>query len=44
MSDEYNIVELPALNQLKNLGWTIIDPKDLIPETSKKDSLLNKLF
>jgi type I restriction enzyme R subunit len=36
MSDEYNIVELPALNQLKNLGWTITDPKDLIPETSKE--------
>ena len=37
--DEYNKVELPALTQLQQLGWTYIDGKRLLPETGERSAL-----
>jgi type I restriction enzyme, R subunit len=35
--DEYEKVELPAIEQLKQLGWTYIDGEDLSPEHHSKE-------
>ena len=32
--DEFLKVELPAIEQLQQLGWTYIDGKELSPENS----------
>lgn len=37
--DECEKVELPALTQLQQLGWTYIDGKKLLPEKSERNSL-----
>ena len=46
-SDEYEKVELPALNQLQSLGWVYVEGSALSPEesderTSFKDVVLEK--
>ena len=46
-NDEYDKVELPALNQLKSLGWIYVEGSGLSPEesderTSFKDVVLEK--
>ena len=33
-ADELNLVELPAIEQLKSLGWTYLEGEELSPETS----------
>ena len=33
-ADELNLVELPAIEQLKSLGWTYLAGEELSPETS----------
>lgn len=34
--DEYDKVELPALEQLRALGWTFVPGADLSPESSSE--------
>ena len=46
-ADELNLVELPAIEQLKGLGWTYLAGEELSPETSTernsfKDVILEK--
>lgn len=46
-SDEFDKVELPALNQLQVLGWSYVDGAKLAPDTSDertsfKDAVLEK--
>ena len=46
-NDEYDKVELPALNQLQSLGWIYVEGSSLSPEesderTSFKDVVLEK--
>ena len=36
--DELNKVELPALEQLKSLGWTYIEGEKLSPDESDERS------
>ena len=46
-NDEYDKVELPALNQLQSLGWVYVEGSALSPEESEerksfKDVVLEK--
>ena len=40
-SDEYDLVELPALTQLQSLGWEYIDGAELAPDASKERASLS---
>ena len=41
--DEFDKVELPAIEQLQSLGWTYVKGEDLSPETSSERSSLKEV-
>ncbi len=43
-SDEFDKVELPALEQLKSLGWSYVEGERLSPEESDERSSLKDVF